>query len=156
MQIPILFWFFFYIYLRVIYLSHSETFDRMAFLIITHHKLMLISYVNLQWCMVTVDRVLLQWYTVTWLCITAMTQGRPWCIHHSIMMNVTWRHFDQSAKQLIVGHMTKGNLNQQEAKVHSKTEHSQKAYRDVISKMNIIIKCHVWRIKKRIIFQDAI
>ena len=25
-------------------------------------------------------------------------------VYHSIMKNVMWRHFDQSAKQLIVGH----------------------------------------------------
>ena len=27
-------------------------------------------------------------------------------IQHSIMLNITWRHFDQSAKQLVVGHAT--------------------------------------------------
>ena len=35
-----------------------------------------------------------------------MTYGRPWRVDHSIMINVTWRHFDQSGKQLIVGHTT--------------------------------------------------
>ena len=35
-----------------------------------------------------------------------MTRGRPWRVDHSIMINVTWRRFDQSAKQLIVGHTT--------------------------------------------------
>jgi len=28
-------------------------------------------------------------------------------VYHSIIINVTWRHLDQSAKQLIVGHTTK-------------------------------------------------
>ena len=32
--------------------------------------------------------------------------SQPWRVDHSIMLNVTWRHFDQSAKQLIVGHTT--------------------------------------------------
>jgi len=32
--------------------------------------------------------------------------GRLWCIDHSIMINVTWCSFDQTAKQLIVGHTT--------------------------------------------------
>jgi len=35
-----------------------------------------------------------------------MTHGRPWNGEHSIMLNVTWRRFDQSAKQLVVGHAT--------------------------------------------------
>jgi len=35
-----------------------------------------------------------------------MTHGRLWRVDHSIMINVTWRHLDQSAKQLIVGHTT--------------------------------------------------
>ena len=35
-----------------------------------------------------------------------VTHGRPWRADHSIMLNVTWRRFDQSAKQLIVGHTT--------------------------------------------------
>jgi len=35
-----------------------------------------------------------------------MTHGRSWRVHHSTMMNVTWRQFDQSQKQLIVGHTT--------------------------------------------------
>ena len=39
--------------------------------------------------------------------ISIMTHGRSWRVDHSIMINVTWRHFDQSAKQLIVGHTTK-------------------------------------------------
>ena len=43
---------------------------------------------------------------VTWLFIVIMTHSWPWCVDHSIMINVTWRHFDQSAKQLIVGHTT--------------------------------------------------
>ena len=43
---------------------------------------------------------------VVWPFIIIMTYGRPWCIDHIIMINVTWLHFDQSAKQLIVGHTT--------------------------------------------------
>ena len=43
---------------------------------------------------------------VTWPFITIMTHGRPWRVDHSIVINVTWRRFDQSAKQLIVGHTT--------------------------------------------------
>ena len=41
---------------------------------------------------------ILQYYTID-----------RWHVQHSIMVNVTWRHFDQSAKQLaqlIVGHAT--------------------------------------------------
>ena len=38
--------------------------------------------------------------------IIIMTHGRPWNGEHSIMLNVTWRRFDQSAKQLVVGHAT--------------------------------------------------
>ena len=61
MQIPTLIWrfalIFFHIYLHVICLLHSVTFDRIAFLIIstvvTHHRLKLIGQANLQWCMVT-------------------------------------------------------------------------------------------------------
>ena len=30
----------------------------------------------------------------------------PWSGEHMIMLNVTWRRFDQSAKQLVVGHTT--------------------------------------------------
>ena len=30
-----------------------------------------------------------------------MSHGRQWRVDHSIMINVTWQHFDQSAKQLI-------------------------------------------------------
>ena len=35
-----------------------------------------------------------------------MLNRRPWRVQHSIMTNVTWRRFDQSAKQLVVGHTT--------------------------------------------------
>jgi len=35
-----------------------------------------------------------------------MTHGRPWRVDHMIMINVTSLHFDQSTKQLIVGHTT--------------------------------------------------
>ena len=38
------------------------------------------------------DRLSLQWHT----------HDRPRRVDHSIMINVTWRHFNQSAKQLIV------------------------------------------------------
>jgi len=37
-------------------------------------------------------------------CVTST--GRPWRVDHSIMLNVTWRRFGQSAKQLEVGHAT--------------------------------------------------
>jgi len=30
----------------------------------------------------------------------------PWIVRHSIMLKVTWRRFDQSAKQLVVGRTT--------------------------------------------------
>ena len=33
-----------------------------------------------------------------------------WHGEHSIMLNVTWRRFDQSAKQLVVGHATKNKM----------------------------------------------
>jgi len=45
--------------------------------------------------------------TVTWPCVIVMIHGWPWRVDHSIMMNVTWRHIDRSAKQLIVCHTTK-------------------------------------------------
>ena len=41
---------------------------------------------------------------VSWPFIIIMTHGRPWRVYHSIMINVTWRHFYQSVKQLVVGH----------------------------------------------------
>ena len=37
-----------------------------------------------------------------------MSPGWLWSGEHMIMLNVTWRRFDQSAKQLIVGHTTNG------------------------------------------------
>ena len=43
---------------------------------------------------------------VTWLVVIIMTTGWPWRVDHSIMLNITWRRFDQSAKQLVVGHAT--------------------------------------------------
>ena len=62
-------------------------FDRVVCLIIstavTHHTWTLISQANFQQCMF--DR---------------------WHIHHSIMTNAMWQRFDQSAKRLIVGHIT--------------------------------------------------
>ena len=44
-----------------------------------------------------------------WPFIIIMTHGRPWRVDHSIMTNVTWRRFNQSAKQLIAGHTTVQN-----------------------------------------------
>jgi len=48
-----------------------------------------------------------------------------WCIHHSIMMNITWRRFDQSVKWLAVGHTTKNQLlpttNYQETVLYSRS-----------------------------------
>ena len=41
-----------------------------------------------------------------WPFIIIMTHGRLWCIDRMIMINITWLHFDQSVKQLIVGHTT--------------------------------------------------
>jgi len=38
--------------------------------------------------------------------VVAMLNCRPWRVQHSIMMNVTWRRFDQFAMQLTVGHTT--------------------------------------------------
>ena len=35
-----------------------------------------------------------------------MIHGPPWHVDHSIVMNIMWRHFDQSPKQLIVCHTT--------------------------------------------------
>ena len=43
---------------------------------------------------------------VTWPCVIIMTHSPQWRVDHSIIINVLWRCFDQSAKQLIVGHMT--------------------------------------------------
>ena len=59
----------------------------------------------------------LQRYSGTWSChgstlqsregsTFAMLNRRPGSVQHSIMMNVTGRRFDQSAKQLLVGHTT--------------------------------------------------
>jgi len=72
----------------------------------------------------------LQWCMVTWPCIIAVMHGHmtvhhfwmmhchvtEWCmvdcqhVHHLIMMNIKWWHFNQSAKQLIVGHITATNI----------------------------------------------
>jgi len=41
-----------------------------------------------------------------WPFIIIMTHGWLWRIDRMIMINITWLHFDQSAKQLIVGHTT--------------------------------------------------
>jgi len=41
-----------------------------------------------------------------WPFIIIMTHVRLWRIDRMIMINITWLHFDQSAKQLIVGHTT--------------------------------------------------
>jgi len=49
---------------------------------------------------------------VYWHCAHAIYQYRAVDrrhVQHSIIMNVTWRRFDQSAKQLIVGHTTNVN-----------------------------------------------
>jgi len=35
-----------------------------------------------------------------------MDDRLSWIVRHSIMLKVTWRHFDQSAKQLVVGRTT--------------------------------------------------
>jgi len=35
-----------------------------------------------------------------------VTRSWPWIVSHSIMLNVTWRRFDQSVKQLVVGQTT--------------------------------------------------
>ena len=43
---------------------------------------------------------------VTWLVVIIMTTGRPWHGNHLIMLDVTWRRFDQSVKQLVVGRAT--------------------------------------------------
>jgi len=55
------------------------------------------------------DRATLQCHMVTWSrdnatlqCYTVDCQH----VHYSIMMNVTWQRFDQSVKQLTVGHAT--------------------------------------------------
>ena len=67
--------------------------------------LTLISYFNVQWRR-SRDRATLQCCTVTWPCNIAVLHGRPWRVHHSIMMKVTWQRFDQSAKRLAVGDTT--------------------------------------------------
>jgi len=85
--------FFLDIYLHVNCLSHSVTQSLLSTVVI-HRMLMLISSANLQWCM------------AMWPCNSAMLHGQQWYVCHWIMMNVTWQCFDQSAKQLAVGHMT--------------------------------------------------
>ena len=56
-------------------------------------------------------------FHVTWKCLTInpptfspyvkMSDDRlSWIVRHSIMLKVTWRRFDQSAKQLVVGWTT--------------------------------------------------
>ena len=70
--------------------------------VVIHRMLTLISYANLQ-CI------------GAWSCHSSNIQTW-WTVHRrrvlrSIMTNVTWRRFDQSAKQLTVGHTTIWNLN---------------------------------------------
>jgi len=89
------------IFLRYLYACElSFTFrdtDTVAFLIIstivTHHTLTLVSSScnDAQSC----DHASLQYHIV-------------YCrhVHHSIMMNITWLRFDESGKQLTLGHMT--------------------------------------------------
>ena len=38
--------------------------------------------------------------------VTIVTRSWPWIVRHSVMLKVTWRLFDQPAKQLVVGRMT--------------------------------------------------
>ena len=70
--------------------------------VVIHRMLTLISYANLQ----CID---------AWSCHSSNIQ--TWWtvdrrrVQQSIMTNVTWRRFDQSAKQLTVGHTTIWNLN---------------------------------------------
>ena len=47
-----------------------------------------------------------------WCTLHVIEWGMFGCghVHHSIMMNVTWWHFDQSSRQLIVGHTTRQNV----------------------------------------------
>jgi len=45
-------------------------------------------------------------YVTDWPCVIIMTHSWPWRVDHMIMINVTWLHFDQSAKQLIVDRTT--------------------------------------------------
>jgi len=40
--------------------------------------------------------------TTSWQ-FSIVTRSWPWIVRHSIMLKVTWRRFDQSAKQLVVG-----------------------------------------------------
>jgi len=62
-----------------------------------------------------------------WLFIIIMTHGRPWRVDHLLTINVMWLHFDQSAKQLIVGHTTM--LSQAGAEKQKKTrQFSYRAY----------------------------
>ena len=58
-----------------------------------------------QWLLTLISSVNLQWCVVTWPCDIAISNGRPWRVHHSLMTNVTWWRFNQSAKRLAVGHM---------------------------------------------------
>jgi len=73
--------------------------------VVTHRRLMAISKDNLQWCTVTwpcdVCVRYLQYRTVRYLQYRTVDRRH---VQHSIMVNVTWQRFDQSAKQLIAGH----------------------------------------------------
>jgi len=46
---------------------------------------------------------------------------RPWRVQHSIMMNAMWQRFDQSAKQLIVGHTTKISIYRRADRIAGRT-----------------------------------
>jgi len=90
---------------HILWLWHSGLFDYKSCCNTPHVNAHQLGF-NLQWCM-SHDRVsLYRMIHGNRVSFYRMIHGRPWRVHHSTMMNVTWRHFDQSAKQLIVGHTT--------------------------------------------------
>ena len=78
-----------------------------------------------------------------------MTHGRPWCVDHSITINVTWWRFDQSAKQLIVGHTIKFHITWQIASqsyCDSSSSNADKMTWSIFNlRWNCIIQCSTTR-----------
>ena len=109
----------------------------------------------------------LGWKFRKWQFIIIMTHSRPWRVDHSIMINVTWRHFDQSAKQLIVGHTT--NLIDQRRLIFLKRLYNSgnslfnslssicygSIYSPLPSTPDFQIKLHIWKSFEKMSWTDA-
>jgi len=109
----------------------------------------------------------LGWKFRKWQFIIIMTHSRPWRVDHSIMIKVTWRHFDESAKQLIVGHTT--NLIDQRRLIFWKRLYNSgnslfnslssicygSIYSPLPSTPDFQIKLHIWKSFEKMSWTDA-